>query len=159
MIFIISYSLFNSKSTTESLVLNANINGSEVATGSLISYLQKGLQYKEIETHLGEVCIQSIFYLSNLDYLIIFFFKFHSQNGKEINCTEEFNLLTPHVCQVKKKDEKGANAAVKKEIREVTDQEVQVLNGHSGEVFIYFGLIFIEKIETMKNEIGFLCFL
>lgn len=40
---------------TESGVINSNINGGEVPSGSLISFLQKGLQYKEIETHLSEV--------------------------------------------------------------------------------------------------------
>ena len=39
----------------ESLVANANFNSSDVPPGALISYLQKGLLYKEIETHLSEV--------------------------------------------------------------------------------------------------------
>jgi transducin (beta)-like 1 len=42
---------------TESGVINSNINGTEVSSGSLISFLQKGLQYKEIETHLSEVTV------------------------------------------------------------------------------------------------------
>lgn len=39
------------------MIVNSNINGSDVAPGTLITYLQKGLQYKEIETHIGEVII------------------------------------------------------------------------------------------------------
>jgi hypothetical protein len=31
------------------------VNAQNVPTGMLVSYLQKGLQYREIETHLGEV--------------------------------------------------------------------------------------------------------
>ncbi len=39
----------------ESMIGNANINGSGVQPGALISYIQKGLQYREIEAHLNEV--------------------------------------------------------------------------------------------------------
>ena len=39
----------------ESLVSKSNIQTSEVPPGSLISFLQKGLQYVEIEAHLQEV--------------------------------------------------------------------------------------------------------
>jgi len=101
----------------ESLIANSNINGSEVPPGALISYLQKGLQYKEIETHLGET-------------------------GQEVMCNEPFVLLIPHVCQVKKKALGEAPIAqIKKkeekpETIEIPDNKVTTLEGHSSEVFI-----------------------
>ncbi|KAM9956367.1 hypothetical protein ACTFIR_003080 [Dictyostelium discoideum] len=66
----------------ESLVSKSDINASNVPHGSLVSVLQKGLQYMEVEAHLQE-------------------------DGTEINCTEPFSLVSNHVCQVKKKNEKN----------------------------------------------------
>lgn len=101
----------------ESLISNSNINGSQVPPGSLISYLQKGLQYKEIETHLGE-------------------------SGTEVLCEEPFNLLTPHICSVKKKSQnsENVNSQTKKKEKEVEsndipDSKVAMLEGHASEVF------------------------
>jgi len=100
----------------ESLVVNSNINGSEVPPGALISYLQKGLQYKEIETHLGE-------------------------NGLPISCEEPFNILTPHVCQAKKKGDTSQQDKTRKRDQEnmeieIQDSQVTFLEGHTSEVFI-----------------------
>jgi len=101
----------------ESLIANSNINGSEVLPGALISFLQKGLQYREIETHLGE-------------------------NGQQVNCEEPFNILTPHVCQVKKKESNNQQDKTRKrddsmEIeKEIQDNQVTILEGHTSEVFI-----------------------
>jgi transducin (beta)-like 1 len=100
----------------ESLIANSNINGSEVPHGALISYLQKGLQYKEIETHLGE-------------------------SGQQVNCDEPFNLLTTHICQVKKKQEKeqqqDKNKRKDMELdSDIQDSQVTILEGHTSEVFI-----------------------
>jgi len=99
----------------ESSIINASINGSEVPPGALVSYLQKGLQYKEIETHLGE-------------------------NGQEVQCDEPFNILTPHVCQIKKKPERRDLPTVSKPIvqepLEIPKTDVLTLEGHTSEVFI-----------------------
>lgn len=39
----------------ESTIPRSNINGANVPPGCLISLIQRGLQYKEMETHLNEV--------------------------------------------------------------------------------------------------------
>lgn len=39
----------------ESFLLKSNINAKDVPPGALISFVQKGLQYTEIEAHLNEV--------------------------------------------------------------------------------------------------------
>ncbi len=39
----------------ESLVAKSNIQSSEVPPAALISFVQKGLQYTEIESHLNDV--------------------------------------------------------------------------------------------------------
>ncbi|KNC47599.1 uncharacterized protein AMSG_02624 [Thecamonas trahens ATCC 50062] len=62
----------------ESLVARSNLDGSAVPPGALVSYVQKGLQYLEVETHLRE-------------------------DGSEIECDEPFALLMPHQCKVKKR--------------------------------------------------------
>ena len=35
---------------------SSSINGAEVPSGALVSFLQKGLQYLELEANLTEVC-------------------------------------------------------------------------------------------------------
>ena len=45
-----AFSFFN-----ESTIPRSNINGANVPPGALISLIQRGLQYKEMETHLNEV--------------------------------------------------------------------------------------------------------
>lgn len=103
---------------SESSIANVNINGADVAPGLLISYIQKGLQYKDIETHLVE-----------------------TSNGQQlVECGEPFSLLTPHICSVKKKVEKDdSKSKIKKEDEnsmEATDKDVLTLEGHASEVFI-----------------------
>ncbi len=39
----------------ESFVMKANLNSADVPPGALISFVQKGLQYAEIEAHVNEV--------------------------------------------------------------------------------------------------------
>lgn len=70
----------------ESMISKSNIhnNVSDIPHGYLISYIQKGLLHREIETHLGE-------------------------DGAEIDCDEPFSLLSSHVCNIKKKSEKDKN--------------------------------------------------
>ena len=60
----------------ESLVARTVFADSEVPPGALISFLQKGLQYVEIESHLQE-------------------------DGVERACDEPFNLIAPHVCRLR----------------------------------------------------------
>lgn len=58
----------------ESFISKADIKAGNVAPGSLISLLQKGLHYVSIETHLNE-------------------------DGTEKECSRPFSLLEPHVCE------------------------------------------------------------
>jgi transducin (beta)-like 1 len=121
----------------ESLINKSNINAIDVPNGCLISYLQKGLQYKEIEAHLQE-------------------------DGTEVDCDETFSLLSPHTCHVKKEKldrdrdgdvqpmdhdagrfsslnmnegETGLNTAASEPV-EIPQSQVTVLEGHLSEVFI-----------------------
>jgi transducin (beta)-like 1 len=70
----------------ESLVARSVAADSEVPAGALLSFLQKGLQYVEVEAHLAE-------------------------DGSERQCDEPFHLLAPHVCRVRALTGKGAAAA------------------------------------------------
>jgi transducin (beta)-like 1 len=60
----------------ESLVARSVVADADVPPGALITFLQKGLQYVEIESHLQE-------------------------DGAERQCDEPFHLLTPHICRLK----------------------------------------------------------
>ena len=62
----------------ESHLNRSSIDGSSVPPGALIAYIQKGLQYAEIEAHIHE-------------------------DGTETICNEEFSVLSSHVCQPKSK--------------------------------------------------------
>eukprot|EP01029_Cantina_marsupialis_P028184 TRINITY_DN775831_c0_g1_i1.p1 TRINITY_DN775831_c0_g1~~TRINITY_DN775831_c0_g1_i1.p1 ORF type:complete len:466 (+),score=137.01 TRINITY_DN775831_c0_g1_i1:81-1478(+) len=59
----------------ESLVASTGISNADVPPGALISYLQKGLQYVEIEQHMNP-------------------------DGTEIDCDAPFSLIRPHICQL-----------------------------------------------------------
>ncbi|EGF81033.1 hypothetical protein BATDEDRAFT_35019 [Batrachochytrium dendrobatidis JAM81] len=59
----------------ETAIHRAEVKGSSVRPGALISLLQKGLQYLEVETHIQE-------------------------NGNEKRCIAPFTLLGPHECQI-----------------------------------------------------------
>eukprot|EP01117_Protostelium_nocturnum_P007887 TRINITY_DN2816_c0_g1_i1.p1 TRINITY_DN2816_c0_g1~~TRINITY_DN2816_c0_g1_i1.p1 ORF type:complete len:475 (+),score=87.38 TRINITY_DN2816_c0_g1_i1:62-1486(+) len=105
----------------ESQLINNSIVRTEIPSGSLISYIQKGLQYKEIETHI-------------------------SPNGDEIVCDEPFKLLSNHVCNVKyqrkiveKPPIRPASSKKKEDNMEIevsNAPKVQILEGHTSEVFI-----------------------
>lgn len=43
----------------ESGITKSNIDGNEVSHAALISYIQKGLQFDEIEMHVSEVILNS----------------------------------------------------------------------------------------------------
>ncbi len=62
----------------ESFIYKSTLDGAGVAPGSLISLVQKGLQYSEIESHV-------------------------SLDGTEVICDESFSVLKPHSCRIKQK--------------------------------------------------------
>ena len=66
----------------ESLVVRSVVADSEIPPGALVTFLQKGLQYVEVETHLHE-------------------------DGTERPCDEPFHLLAPHICRVKYVPKRG----------------------------------------------------
>jgi transducin (beta)-like 1 len=104
----------------ESLVARSVVSDAEVPPGTLISFLQKGLQFVEIETHLQE-------------------------DGSERACDEPFTMLAPHVCKLKSSvgrvssGEGGAGGGIgggaAAAAAEVGPGDVAVLPGHAGEVF------------------------
>lgn len=49
----------------ESFVTKSNILSTDVPPGALVSFVQKGLQYAEIEAHVAEVCLVNIFFCRN----------------------------------------------------------------------------------------------
>mmetsp|Transcript_4733 Transcript_4733/g.11145 ORF Transcript_4733/g.11145 Transcript_4733/m.11145 type:complete len:486 (-) Transcript_4733:302-1759(-) len=62
----------------ESLILKSSIDGSNVPPGALISFIQKGLQFVEIEAHVND-------------------------DGTEIICDNRVSALEPHKCNVRSK--------------------------------------------------------
>lgn len=59
----------------ESFAARSAIDAKQVPPGALISFIQKGLQFVEIEQHIKD-------------------------DGTEVLCDEPFNVLTPHTCSV-----------------------------------------------------------
>ena len=59
----------------ESVLAKSSVAGADVPPGALIAFLQKGLQYVDIEAHCNE-------------------------DGSERPVTEQIGLLTPHVCEM-----------------------------------------------------------
>ena len=62
----------------ESFVYKSSLDTSSVPPGALISFVQKGLQYSEIEAHLTD-------------------------DGSEVVCDEPFSVTKPHVCRERDK--------------------------------------------------------
>ena len=62
----------------ESFVYKSSLDTSAVPPGALISFVQKGLQYSEIEAHLTD-------------------------DGSEVVCDEPFSVTKPHVCRERDK--------------------------------------------------------
>eukprot|EP01112_Ceratiomyxa_fruticulosa_P010166 TRINITY_DN2682_c0_g1_i1.p1 TRINITY_DN2682_c0_g1~~TRINITY_DN2682_c0_g1_i1.p1 ORF type:complete len:495 (+),score=85.03 TRINITY_DN2682_c0_g1_i1:259-1743(+) len=121
--------------------ITKNITQNVVPHGALISFLQKGLLYQEIETHL-------------------------STDGVEVPCDQPFSLIVPHVCKTiprskSLKDERddyyekdssqhsrhGRQQVVDDDVdmgtpfnsleySEIQQSQVTVLEGHQSEVFI-----------------------
>ena len=116
----------------ESLVARSVVADADVPPGALISFMQKGLQYVEIESHLQE-------------------------DGSERQCDEPFFLLAPHVCRVKSLYSAGGKGRGGGELSsgwegsgtangggvggpggsiEVPPSDVTLLVGHKREVFV-----------------------
>ena len=107
----------------ESLVARSIVADAEVPPGALLSFLQKGLQYIEVESHLQE-------------------------DGTERQCDEPFHLLTPHVCRIKaiqgKSSSSSSDASSSSSLiypeplpsgTEIPPTDVTVLTGHSAEIY------------------------
>lgn len=103
----------------ESQITKSNLITSNVPSGALIAFMQKGLQYVGIESHV------------NCD-------------GEEKECGEEVNLLNPHCCKIAQnvmsnhpmgKSRKRKEASESNGLQ-IQSSDVTVLSGHSEEVFI-----------------------
>jgi transducin (beta)-like 1 len=98
----------------ESLIGRANINGAEVEPGSLITYIQQGLLYSEIENHI-------------------------TNDGKLVSgCNEPFSLLKHHSCKQPGKDEVKSTAESAQIMLQnaeiIANEHLAVLAGHTNEV-------------------------
>eukprot|EP00960_Hanusia_phi_P040797 754656-Hanusia_phi.AAC.5 len=97
----------------ESLVTKANINGADVPPGSLISFVQKGMLYVEIEQHIND------------DGSII-------DDGGD----EKLSILVPSHVQNRDNEEKEEPPeAMDEDGLEVETTKVTTLTGHENEVF------------------------
>ena len=86
-----AFSFFN-----ESTIPRSNINGANVPPGALISLIQRGLQYKEMEAHLNEVSLNmifSFFFDEKICYLFFFFLSLHSRMAQRFLVLHLFLLL------------------------------------------------------------------
>ena len=95
----------------ESMVADTKVYDEYVPPGSLISYLQKALQYIELETHVRD-------------------------DGTEIDCNEPFSLIHHHKCCERKKDRKGGLMMEEEaESKDIAPSKVSTLAGHTGKVY------------------------
>ncbi|GAB5356072.1 hypothetical protein AAMO2058_000259300 [Amorphochlora amoebiformis] len=96
----------------ESLITKSSIDGSKVIPGALISFIQKGLQFVEVETHVNE-------------------------DGTETICDGTFSAIEPHKCNIKSKrrifDPYAADSFEDNIFgsQEASSDEVMYLRGHS----------------------------
>eukprot|EP00741_Cyanophora_paradoxa_P023859 tig00021680_g23046.t1 len=111
----------------ESFVNKSAITPSDVPAAQLITLIEKGLRYIELEQHVAE-------------------------DGAEILCDQPFSVVYPHKCEVKGRRERQVapdrllapsasdnDADFEREPSssiEVEDREVTELKGHGGEVFV-----------------------
>ena len=84
----------------------------QLPAGALITYIQKGLQYVEIESHIND-------------------------DGSEVICDEQFTILKPHTCVVK--DTKRLFDPYEPVVAdygvfEIEDDEYTLLNAHEAMV-------------------------
>eukprot|EP01133_Synstelium_polycarpum_P003628 gene3628-4157_t len=98
-----AFTFFNESFVSKSEIAQSN---DDIPHGSLVSVLQKGLQYIEVETHLQD-------------------------DGTEVNCTEPFSLTSPHNCVIKKKSDKGTATAASSAKDITTKKETPPSNSSS----------------------------
>uniref|UniRef100_A0A6T8K154 Uncharacterized protein n=1 Tax=Hemiselmis andersenii TaxID=464988 RepID=A0A6T8K154_HEMAN len=95
----------------ESLVTKANINGADVPPGSLISFVQKGMMYVEIEQHIND-------------------------DGTEIDTGDDkMSLLLPGHLQARDEEKSETAEAMDEDGTEIEAGKVTTLSGHESEVF------------------------
>ena len=95
----------------ESLVTKANINGADVPPGSLISFVQKGMMYVEIEQHIDD-------------------------NGEEIDTGDDkMSLLLPGHVRDGNDDKEDAGDPMDQDGVEIESNKITTLSGHENEVF------------------------
>eukprot|EP00698_Gefionella_okellyi_P001357 TRINITY_DN112_c0_g1_i1.p1 TRINITY_DN112_c0_g1~~TRINITY_DN112_c0_g1_i1.p1 ORF type:complete len:465 (+),score=53.86 TRINITY_DN112_c0_g1_i1:57-1451(+) len=98
----------------ESYLTRSNINSETVPSGALITFLQRGLQYVEVESHLNE-------------------------DGSAKPCTAPFSLIAPHQCTLDKKFKQDDDIQPMDDDsfgKSFAEADVRVLTGHTSEVFI-----------------------
>lgn len=98
----------------ESLVAKSNIDSKQVPPGALISFIQKGLQYVEMEAHINE-------------------------DGSESMCDGSFSVLTEHSCNTLKRKQifdPYEPIQITYGDLEIDDDMVWTLRGHSKMVTI-----------------------
>lgn len=101
----------------ESLVAKSSVAQARVPPGALISFLQKGLQYVEIESHLHEVRSRRAFVRTPsgaehsarrvaradaaclVPCALLCALLCRTQTGKVIECDQPFSLVAPHICK------------------------------------------------------------
>ena len=71
------------------MIADTKVYDEYLPPGSLVTYLQKALQYIELETHIRGVS------------LLIWT---DGQDGTEVDCVAPFSLIYPHKCCSKKKE-------------------------------------------------------
>eukprot|EP00939_MAST-03C_sp_MAST-3C-sp1_P004480 g4480.t1 len=109
---------------SESMICKTDFTSSDVPPGALVTFLQKGLMYTELEAHAKE-------------------------DGTEKNCDEPFSLIRPHRCKVKVKKETAILSEMHREIRA---NDVYALAGPQAEVFQVQWSPKADKILTVGND-------
>eukprot|EP00873_Tetraselmis_striata_P036107 jgi/Tetstr1/456371/TSEL_043106.t1 len=116
----------------ESFVNKTQINGDDVPPGALISFIQKGLQYLELEANLNEdgTVMQGDFScLTPMDLLT-----------KDIEMlkqkVQEQQLLQQSSAQQGRDSKGGAKAMDEDRPVEIPASQVSILDGHQSEVFV-----------------------
>ncbi|KAK8828939.1 hypothetical protein WA538_000942 [Blastocystis sp. DL] len=95
----------------ESMIADTKVYDEYLPPGSLVTYLQKALQYIELETHIRG-------------------------DGTEVDCVAPFSLIYPHKCCSKKKESQSSQyGETEKETTEVPPTKVKTLEGHNKEVY------------------------
>ncbi|KAJ3318382.1 hypothetical protein HDV06_000511 [Boothiomyces sp. JEL0866] len=102
----------------ETAIHMAEIKQGSVSPGALITLLQKGLLFSQVETHLNE-------------------------DGSEKKCVAPYTLLGPHVCQIQEKKKKKKRKEEKEKTEEKQNKNIEIsstnviaLKEHESDVFV-----------------------